>query len=437
MLKLQKTSRCATIRAVSEMIETLESAAFPIRLKLWTGGWLLDPDNTPSPRAAADAAIAALALEACREPQLVTDELIGWLSSTSQQGGNFWFQIGLADKSGAFQQRARQLSSSDGSVREFISYLLGWASRDRGVAQQFFNDVADADIAAPCAVLAGALEIDLPERGTDRIIELLRTSRIDGERTAAVLQGATWLRQASDADLARVFRMVAGPDFAGASQVPHLMFHRLHDRPLESGPLADFCWEYLEAHQPTSAYLADFYSDHLAARLARLDPDRAFALLRTAILNEREGSCWNPLSSSQLSFWRELSNLDRARALATVLDASRMPGLARHTITWHLPYLMDLQADRSLLSQYAARGEPEALTIVQAITGGRAGFWPLAFQLVDLHQENERIRHELELRVEQMGQLVTGPYSEHYERCREDVEQALRLPDVPKPAGAC
>ena len=101
---------------------------------------------------------------------------------------------------------------------------------------------------------------------------------------------------------------------------------------------------------------------------------------------------------------------------------------------WHLPNLMDLHADHTLLSQYAARGEQEALTVVQAITGGRTGFWPLAFRLVDLYPESERLRHDLELRVEQMGQVVTGPYSEHYERCREDVEQALWLPEVTEPA---
>jgi hypothetical protein len=425
-----------TIRTLDEMIERLESAAFPVRLKLWTGGWLLDPDNTPAPRAAADAAIAALAREACRAPQLLTDELIEWLSSIAQQGGGFWFQIGLADTNGSFQQRARQLSSSDGSVREFVSYLLGWASRAAEGARQLFNDVVDADVATPRAILAGALEIDLPERGTDRIVDLLRSNRIDGEQmTGGLLLGATWLRQVSEAGLVQVFRIVAGPDFAGGSQIPHLMFHRVHDQSLASGRLADFCWEYLEAHQPSNAHLADFYSDHLAARLARLDPDRAFALLRTVILDEREGSRWNPLASRpQLSFWQELSDLDRVRALATLLDASRTPGIARHTIMWHLPNLMDLHADHTLLSQYAARGEQEALTVVQAITGGRTGFWPLAFRLVDLYPESERLRHDLELRVEQMGQVVTGPYSEHYERCREDVEQALRLPEVTEPA---
>ena len=32
--------------------------------------------------------------------------------------------------------------------------------------------------------------------------------------------------------------------------------------------------------------------------------------------------------------------------------------------------------------------------------------------------------------------MIAGPYSEHYQRCREDVEQALRLPGVTDPIHA-
>jgi hypothetical protein len=198
--------------------------------------------------------------------------------------------------------------------------------------------------------------------------------------------------------------------------------------------LADFCWEYLEAHQPLNARQEDYYIDHLASRLARFNPDRGFALLRRAILDERRGSRWNPLSSNQLFFWRELKRIDPARALMTVLDASRTLGTAGPAIGWFLPSLMDLQGDRDVLSEYASRGEAEALTIVTAITGGRPGFWPLAFELVNAHPENTPIRRDLELRVQQMGQVVTGPTSEHLELCRKDVEQALHLPEVPQPA---
>jgi hypothetical protein len=426
-----------TIRALTEMISRLQNASFAVRLKLWAGGWILDPDNTPAPRAAADAAIAGLARETCQTPALLTEGLIEWLSTGAAQAGNFWSQLGLADTNGIFPPRIRELSASDAGVNAFIAYILGWCSRDREAGRRFFSDVVGAEIATPRAVLFGALEIDPPDEGADRIVDLLRTHRIDGTRMLDPLLGARWLKEVTDDDLVRVLRLIAGPDFAGGAQIPHFIFLRVHDMPLAPGPLADLAWEYLEAHQPANAQMADFYSDNLAARLARLDSERAFALLRTVISDERDGHRWNPLASRpQLSFWRVLSELDRARALATLLDASRSQGNARYTILWHLPDLMDLEADGVLLGDYAARGEPEALTVCQALTGGRQGFWSLTFRLVNLYPVSVQLRRDLELRVEQMGQLIGGPYSEHFQRCRDDVEQALRLLDLNDPAYA-
>jgi len=423
-----------TMRALSEMIDLLLGASFAVRLKLWVGGWLLDPENTPAPRAAADAAIAGLAREVHQTPSLLTEELVQWLSSGAAQAGKFWSQLGLADINGIFRPRILGFAATDAGVNAFIAYILGWCSRDRDGGRQFFSDVAGAEIATPRAILFGALEIDPPDQGTDRIVELLQTGRIDGERMVDPLLGARWLREVSEHDLVRVLRLIAGPDFAGGSQIPHFIFFRVHDTPLAAGPLADLGWEYLEAHQPANVHLADFYSDQLAARLAPLDRERAFALLRTTIRDERSGHRWNPLASRpQLSFWRELSRLDRGRALATLLDASRSHGNARYTINWYLPYLIDVEADAALLGDYAARGEDEALTVCQALTGGRSGFWPLAFRLVNLYPVSVQLRSDLELRVEQMGQMISGPYSEHFQRCRDDVEQALRLPGVTDP----
>jgi hypothetical protein len=368
-----------TMAALTEMIARLLSASFAVRLKLWVGGWSLDPENTRAPRAAADEAIADLAKEVRQTPSLLTQELVEWLSSGAAQAGKFWSQLGLADTDRTFLPRIRDLAAADAGVTAFISYILGWCSRDRKGGRRFFSNVVGAEIATPRATLFGALEIDPPDQGADRIVELLQTGRIDGERMLDPLLGARWLREVSEHDLVRVLRLIAGPDFAGGSQIPHFIFFRVHDTPLAAGPLADLAWEYLEAHQPANVHMADFYSDHLAARLAPLDRERAFALLRTTILDERSGHRWNPLASRpQLSFWRELSQLDRARAVATLLDASRTQGNARYTINWHLPYLIDLEADAALLGDYAARGEPEALTVCQALTGGVRAFgrWP-------------------------------------------------------------
>ena len=332
-------------------IDRLLGASFAVRLKLWVGGWLLDPENTPAPRAAADEAIAGLAREAHQTPSLLTDELVEWLSSGAAQAGKFWFQVGREDIDGIFRPRIRALAATDAGVNAFITYILGWCSRDRDGGRRFFSEVAGAEIATPRAILFGALEIDPPDQGANRIVELLQMGWIDVERMLDPLLGARWLREVSEEDLVRVLRLIAGSDSAGGSQIPHFLFIRTHDTPLAAGPLSDLAWEYLEAHQPTSVHLADFYSDQLAARLAPLDRERAFALLHTTFLDERSEHRWNPLASRpQLSFWHELSRLDRGRALTTLLDATRSHGNARYKIHWHLPNLIDLEADADCLA---------------------------------------------------------------------------------------
>jgi hypothetical protein len=178
-----------TISALTEMIDRLLGASFPVRLKLWVGGWLLDPENTPAPRAAADEAIAGLAREVHQTPSLLTEELVEWLTSGAARAGKFWFELGLTDTDGRFRARIRDLAATDAGVNAFVTYILGWCARDRDGGRRVFSDVAGAEIATPRAILFGALEIDPPDQGADRIVDLLQTGRIDGERMLDPLLG--------------------------------------------------------------------------------------------------------------------------------------------------------------------------------------------------------------------------------------------------------
>src|SRR5205823_3241273 len=98
------------------------------------------------------------------------------------------------------------------------------------------------------------------------------------------------------------------------------------------------------------------------------------------------------------------------------------------TVMWNLPSLVEIGTDAELMLEFAARGEREALTVCSAITGARGGFWQVAFGLVDIYPASRPLTNELEHRVEQMGQVIAGPYSEHFKRCLEDVQSARNLP---------
>src|SRR4029077_7570637 len=377
-------TNASVIAALTELIARLQRADFPTRMRLWVGGWSLDLDNTAAPSATSEQAIHSLAQEACNQPALLTTHLVNWLSIEAAQAGRFLHYLGSLDESGHFRQLIRQLGMRDNGAQGFMLYIAGWCVRDQQSARGFFHEAASDDRTSPKAILFGALEIDEPDTGAERITRLLAGNRIDNEQIEQVLAGR-WIQRVSDSALVPLLELMAGSDMEAAPQIPHLLFFRLHERELTSGPLADFAWRYLEAHPVMNRHLGNYYSDELAARLVPLDTERGFALLDRLVRDDRSGERWNPLASCpQLEFWNALTRVDRGRVLLTLLEAARVGGDMRWTVQWHLPNLVDLVRDAALLGDYAIRGEEEAFTVCEAITGGRPGFWPIAFRLVDL-----------------------------------------------------
>jgi len=421
-------ANAAVIDELTQLLSRPQTAGFATRLRLWVGGWTLDLDHLENPTGSANRAITALAEEACRRPDLLTDDLVDWLASGAAQASRFWYEVGRLDTAGAFQSRIRALGSRNGGVQAFTSYISGWFERDPDAARTFFEDAAGDDLTTARAILFGAVAIDPPDAGAQRIAQLLRANRIEPRTVDAMFVGP-WVGQVSEASLVTVLELLAGPDFEQGPQIPQLIGFRLHDRHLQAGPLADFAWRYLEANPVMSLHLGAYYCDMIAAQLAHLDRDRAFALLDRVIREERDGQRWNPLiSRPQMTFWHELTTIDRARGLAILLEAARGDSPTRWSVQFHLPNLIDLEADAPLLLDYARRGEDEAIDVCHAITGGDLRFWPLAFQLVELYPQSRHLTAELEARVEQLGQMIRGPYSEHFRRCLDDVAQTRQQP---------
>jgi hypothetical protein len=151
------------------------------------------------------------------------------------------------------------------------------------------------------------------------------------------------------------------------------------------------------------------------------------------MVDERSGQRWKPFVSgpNHLVFWKELCLLDRQRALTTVLDVACRGGSAFWTIQWWLPGLMDIAMDADFLLRYAARGENEALIVCETITGGRHGFWPIVFGLIERHPSSPRLKSKLEGRIMQMGQVMSGPFSERHREYLADVDVARLLPEAP------
>jgi hypothetical protein len=429
-------ANAAVIAELGAFLTRFETADFATRLRLWIGGWSLDFEDIDASIRATSEAITALAQEACANPALLDEALVDWLSTQAAHTGRFWHEVGRQDVQAVFRSRVRELGLHDRGVQSLVTYTLGWSTRDRDGARAFFAEVAADDATAARAILIGTLQVDAPDTGAERITQLLRDRRIGLDRIDQALAGQ-WLEQVSETALVDVLSLLAGHDMEGFSGVPRLLWCRGHSIGMTAGLLTNFAWCYLEAHPITSQHLADYYSDLLAARLVALDRERAFALFERVIRDGRLGQRWNPLRARpQQEFWKALTEIDRPRVVTIMLDASRSGEEARWNVQWNLPNLIDLEADAGLLGDHAARGLEMATTVCHAITGGRPGFWPIAFRIIDLHPTNADLRGELEGRIEQFGQTIHGLHSEHLNRCLEDVEHARQLRGATGPVRA-
>jgi hypothetical protein len=115
--------------------------------------------------------------------------------------------------------------------------------------------------------------------------------------------------------------------------------------------------------------------------------------------------------------------------LAMLLDASQAPESFAWSVQYHLPEQVDLPRDKEFLIEYAGRRQPQAEAVAKAIRADQEEFWPVSFQLVNMHPGDEGIKRELESRVEfRMGQVIHGPQSPHLRACAGSVDAALNYP---------
>jgi hypothetical protein len=186
---------------------------------------------------------------------------------------------------------------------------------------------------------------------------------------------------------------------------------------------------------PTIGGQDDYHFDRIAGRLAPQDPDRAFALLTRCLTDARPGRRWNPVASGlpRNTFWMAVRGMDGARALVAVLEAARLETESGYSGIFHLANLVDMEADAPTLLDYAAQSEERARTVCMAIVGGEDAFWPIAFRLVELYPGGQ-VEQDLTFRVERMGQIISGPYSEHYRRRIVEIEAAMQRPNIPAQA---
>jgi hypothetical protein len=363
---------------------------------------------------------------------LLDADTLGWLSKEAERGSSFWLEAGRYDTLGVLRSLAAVLGECEKAAYAFASYLTGWHQRDTTAAARFFDFLVYSGRLFPRAILYGTLAADAADDAADRIVTLIGSDAVKGGHILGVLSSSSWLREVSEGKLVEVLEAIAAPNLENSGKLPQLLDFRSHIVAWRAGPLTEFAWRCLEVH-PTIGGQDDYHFDQIAGRLAPQDPDRAFALLTRCLTDARPDRRWNPVDSGlpRNTFWMAVRRMDRARALVAVLEAARLETESGYSAIFHLQNLVDMAADAPTLLDYAAQSEERARTVCMAIVGGEDAFafWPIAFRLVELYPGG-RVEPDLTFRVERMGQIISGPYSEHYRRCIAEIEAAMQRPNI-------
>jgi len=424
---------------LNRLILKLEGGSFSVRLKRWAGGWHSKDHEevvvNGQKMLKFDYELEKLAKEAISDPASLTPDVCSWLiSGRAQQSHQFFFHLGKLDVNGTLRSTLDEIGAeSNGSVA-FGSYWRGRAAIDRKKAEKYLETAAALGGVASEAVLRAVAHLG-PSEATLRLLrDEISKSQVSPKDIAGILYG-DWIREISAEDMLSLLKTEPGDRVEHASVAIEVLGRWVHwERSLE-GALADFAWQCLEAAPRVSGNEAyDF--DKVAATLTQRQPDRGFNLLETLLTQPEDKRSWCPIDryTGGNDFWSTLYHADRRRTLRTVFSVALRDPSYSFRVTWNLEELLNQQADADILLEFALESESQAILIAESITSAKEGFWPLAFGIIRRYPNSPKLWDVLTQGVEQMGRIIEGPYSQHIESCRKEVEKKLSDPGTPAAA---
>ncbi|MBI2998362.1 MAG: ATP-binding protein [Deltaproteobacteria bacterium] len=430
------------VQELDALLASLDRGDFTSRLKRWAGKWTHDDRDYELEEGGrrlyrGEKELRALAREAENDPTTLADDLLTWLCTREAQKAHmFFWWLGSLDSDRKWLSKIEQLASSENGVIAFSAYFGGLSKQDSLRVSKRLDELALAKQVTAEAIAGATRYLAADLAGIRRMEILLQEKRVDPVYVERTLLCGGWIDQLSSDEYVRILRAIAGPKLENGAAVIDSLGMWMHGEKTIDGELAEFAWQCLEAVLPIDG--TDAYDcDRLASKLAEADPERGFRLLKRLLSQPYERRAWNPIDrygAGERQFWKALHNVDRERALRTVLSLALTDPLKHFQITWDFQDLVDQQGDADLLVKLALENDEQAEVIAQSITTARPGFWPIAFEIVKNYRSNRKIREALTGGIEQRGEVYSGPYSQHLESCRKEVERVLN--DLATPPAA-
>ena len=421
---------------ICSLLRTVDEGSFEVQVKRWVGSWEYGEqanDENGHLVFRGDLEIRRLAQVAAQDPPTISNELLTWLTSPdARRSYEFFYWLGKCDRNYRWRERVEELGETSPDYRAFASYFGGRGFEDAERINTRLDELTNERKIKGAALVAATGYLPANRPAVTRVTDLLRSGRVDAEFAEKALIGGGWMKPLNCDEAATLLTAIAGPEFENAWPVIDFLAMWVHSRKPIEGDLAEVAWRALEA-TPNRGQAWDF--DIVAAALALGNPDRAFALLARYLTLPSDRNSWEPLDRHGGNrFWNTLWTLDSSRCIENLLEVAAESPLTAWKISWHLPEILDLTRDRDLLLRFAGRTEKNA-EFVSSCLESKEGFWPLALELLSQHPDNRVIRGNVESAAGYMKRVITGPLSEHYNRCAQEVEEVhheAKTPDAVK-----
>ena len=420
------------LATVRNLLAAIHEGGFMVQLKRWVGSWeygdeVQDDDGKPVYQGSFE--IRRLAKRTVDNPQLLTGDLLSWLvSAEAKRAYEFFFWLGKWDCERVWREAVERLGAEEEGYRAFASYFGGRASEDPQNVAERLDELSDEQRVTGTALVAAIGYLPADRVAVALATNLLQSGRVGSEFAEKALMGGGWMRPLSSGDAAILLMAIAGPRFENPWPVIDFLAMWLHHQKPIEGDLTDLAWRALEAF-PKRGEAWDF--DIVAAALAAGDHDRGFALLQRYLTLPHDQNTWEPLDRHGGNrFWNALWTIDAVRCLETLTQAANESPLIGWRIRWHLPEILDLKRDHDELLRFAGKSERDA-EFISSCLESKEGFWPLAFELISLHPNNQKMWGHIASAAEYINRVITGPSSEHHQRCAQEVDRVLNDPATP------
>jgi len=417
---------------VSKLIDAIEAGSFDTRVRRWVGTWDYgeqESDESGQLVYHGELEVRKLAMAAAADADVISEETLQWLNTRdAKRASEFFFSLGRNDETGRWQERVdRAGESSDGELA-FACYYGGRGQTGGARVEEKLDDSLTSGRVRPEALLGATSYLPGSARAIRRILVLLERG-LSPKLAERRLMAGGWMRPLDIAEASTLLRAIAGPRLENATEVIDFLAMWIHaKKPLE-GDLAELAWQALES-APKGGEAWDF--DLVAAALAPADLNRAFALLEQLLTLPSDTKSWEPLDRHGGNrFWSTLWNADRQRSLEVLFKVGTSSPLIAWRISWHIPEILNLEADRDSLQQFARNNVHSGEFVSSVLTAAQPGFWPVALDLLSLYSDNKKVRRNIAVAASHTNRVIVGPTSEHYTRCAAAVEEALNSENLP------